>query len=92
MSFVLKFVFQWVARFAQRIAGFKKAALRENTMAGVDQASLPADDVFLSGLEAFFRSVARPETRTNATYRQNLKRAIRQRPGSAGDRSTHKRL
>jgi enoyl-CoA hydratase/carnithine racemase len=56
---------EFVTQFAQRIAGFEKAAVQE-TKAFVDQATLPADDVFPAGLEAFFLSVARPETRARS--------------------------
>jgi enoyl-CoA hydratase/carnithine racemase len=56
---------EFVTQFARRIAGFEKAAVQE-TKAFVDQATLPVDDVFLAALEAFFLSVARPETQARS--------------------------
>jgi enoyl-CoA hydratase/carnithine racemase len=55
----------FVDTFARRIAGFEKAAISE-TKAFVDPASLPPDAEFPAALEAFFASVARPETRARA--------------------------
>ena len=52
----------FVDAFAARIAGFDKAAIVE-TKALVDQASLPPDTAFPPALDAFYRSVARPQTR-----------------------------
>jgi enoyl-CoA hydratase/carnithine racemase len=52
----------FVDAFAARIAGFDKSAITE-TKALVDKASLPPDSVFPPGLEAFYRTFARPESR-----------------------------
>jgi enoyl-CoA hydratase/carnithine racemase len=52
----------FVEHFARRLAGFDKQAIAE-TKRFVDQLSLPDDTVFPPALQAFFQSVARPETR-----------------------------
>jgi enoyl-CoA hydratase/carnithine racemase len=52
----------FVDTLAKRIAGFEKIAIAE-TKAFADQASLPPDADFPPALDAFFKSVARPETR-----------------------------
>jgi len=64
----------FVEAFAQRIAAFDKEAIRE-TKGFVDQATLPPDRVFPPGLDAFVRSVARPQTRARiaALLQQGLK-------------------
>jgi enoyl-CoA hydratase/carnithine racemase len=51
----------FVDSFAKRIAGFDKRAIAE-TKSFIDASSLPADDEFPAGLDAFFISAGRPET------------------------------
>ena len=48
---------------ARRIAGFEKEALVA-AKRFVDETSLPDDALFPPALDEFFRSVARPETKT----------------------------
>ncbi|MDM0022298.1 enoyl-CoA hydratase/isomerase family protein [Variovorax saccharolyticus] len=55
----------FVDAFARRLAGFEKAAIIE-TKRFVDQASLPPDSDFPPALQAFYASVARPETRARS--------------------------
>lgn len=52
----------FVDRFARRIAGFDKDALRE-AKRFVDEASLPDDSLFPPALDQFFVSVMRPATK-----------------------------
>jgi enoyl-CoA hydratase/carnithine racemase len=52
----------FVDRLARRIAGFEKEALVA-TKRLVDEVTLPADDIFLPAIDAFFKSTARPQTR-----------------------------
>lgn len=53
----------FVDALARRIAGFEKEALVA-AKRFVDETSLPADALFPPALDEFFRSVARPETKT----------------------------
>jgi enoyl-CoA hydratase/carnithine racemase len=55
----------FVDTFARRVAGFQKAGIVD-TKAFVNDASLPADSVFPPALQAFYASVARPETRARS--------------------------
>lgn len=55
----------FVDKFARRLAGFEKAAIVD-TKGFVDQASLPPDADFPPALQAYYASVARPETRARA--------------------------
>jgi enoyl-CoA hydratase/carnithine racemase len=55
----------FVDKFARRLAGFEKAAIVD-TKGFVDQASLPPDAEFPPALQAYYASVARPETRARS--------------------------
>jgi len=55
----------FVDAFARRVAGFEKAGIVD-TKAFVNDASLPPDSVFPPALQAFYASVARPETRARS--------------------------
>jgi enoyl-CoA hydratase/carnithine racemase len=59
----------FVDAFARRIAGFDKAAVA-GTKALLDVASLPPDDEFVPGLQAFFATSGRAETAARVRYLQ----------------------
>jgi enoyl-CoA hydratase/carnithine racemase len=57
----------FVDRFARRLAGFDKYALMQSK-SFVDQVSLPDDAVFPPALDAFYVSMARPETHARLAH------------------------
>jgi enoyl-CoA hydratase/carnithine racemase len=55
----------FVDAFARRVAGFEKAGIVD-TKSFVNEVSLPPDNVFPPALQAFYASVARPQTRARS--------------------------
>jgi enoyl-CoA hydratase/carnithine racemase len=76
---------EFVDRFASRIAGFDKQAVRE-TKALVDRVDMPSNDEFVAALNGFFASISRPgaQARAAALFERGL-----QQPGDVELRLGH---